>query len=53
MADTPTREATVKANIAAVKAKYGDDAFDKINNVCLEDISVSLALLVDGQSSGT
>ena len=51
---TPTREQTVTANIEAIVAKYGDDALDKINSQCLQDISLSLAMLVDNSaSSGT
>ena len=44
---TPTRSETVAANIAAVEGKYGPEAWDQIATVCLKDISVSLAMLVD------
>jgi len=48
MADpTPTREDVVTANITAVEAKYGPEAWDQIMTVLLKDISVSLAMLVD------
>ena len=53
MADSETRQSAVEANIEAIKAKYGDDAYDKINSQCLEDISVSLAMLVDAGTSST
>ena len=49
----PTREDTVTANIEAAIDKYGEENFSKIALVCLEDISVSLAMLVDASSSGT
>ena len=48
---TPTRQDTVEANIAAAESKYGPEATEMINNVCLKDISVSLAMLVDSQPS--
>ena len=51
--ETTTREATVTANIAAIVAKYGPDALDKINSQCLQDISLSLAMLVDNSSSSS
>ena len=52
MADpVPTRTEVVTANIAAVKAKYGDDAAQKIIAQCAEDISISLAALVDAGES--
>lgn len=49
--ETPTRTDTVEANIAAVINKHGDEAWDQIASVCLQDISVSLAMLVDAGSS--
>ena len=52
--NTETRQDTVEANIAAIKEKYGPEAWNQINSACLEDISVSLAMLVDaGTQSGT
>jgi len=48
---TPTRQETVEANIEAVIAKYGEEAWPQIFSVCLQDISVSLALLVDAGST--
>lgn len=51
--ETPTREDTVKANIQAVIDKYGEESYNRIASVCLQDISVSLALLVDNASSGS
>jgi hypothetical protein len=54
MADTETRQDVVEANIEAVIDKYGPEATERINTQCLQDISVSLAMLVDaGASSGT
>ena len=50
---TPTREETVEANIQAVIDRWGEDATEKINTQCLQDISLSLAMLVDNSSSGT
>jgi hypothetical protein len=49
MADTPTRQETVEANLAAVQKKYGDEAWPQIQTQLLTDISVSLAMLVDNQ----
>lgn len=45
------RETAVEKNIADIIAKYGEEAFDKIANQCLKDISVSLAILVDNSGS--
>lgn len=54
MADTQTRQDVVEANIEAIIDKYGEEATERINTQCLQDISVSLAMLVDaGASSGT
>ena len=55
MADeTTTREAEVKANVAAVEAQRGDEAYRAIYVQLLKDINISLAMLVDaGSSSGT
>lgn len=49
MADenTATRVETVTANIEAAINKYGDEAYNRIMSVCLQDISLSLAMLVD------
>lgn len=47
------RQTAVEASIAAIVAKYGEEAFDKIANQCLQDISISLAMLVDAGSSST
>ena len=44
---TPTRTETVTANIEAVINKYGDENYMKLLAVCLQDISLSLATLVD------
>jgi hypothetical protein len=44
---TATRVETVTANIEAVIEKYGDEAYNRIMSVCLQDISLSLAMLVD------
>lgn len=48
---TPTRQDTVEQNIADVIARWGEDATEKINTQCLQDISVSLAMLVDNAGS--
>lgn len=50
---TPTRQETVEANIEAIVARWGEDATEKINTQCLQDISISLALLVDSSSSAS
>ena len=50
MADT-SRVEEVEANIEAVEEKYGPEAWDRVMTTCLKDISVSLAMLVDGGSS--
>jgi hypothetical protein len=50
MAD-PTREETVKANNAATITRYGEDSYELRKLQMLEDISVSLAILVDKQGS--
>ena len=51
MADEKTRVETVTENIEAVIDMRGEEAFDHIASVCLQDISVSLALLVDAGST--
>jgi len=48
---TPTREETVEANIQAVIDRWGEDATEKINTQCLQDISLSLAMLVDNSAT--
>lgn len=52
MADNEqTREEEVTENIEAVVAQRGEEAYNQIMAVCLKDISVSLAMLVDAGSS--
>ena len=51
MADTPTRQETVEANIAAVLSEYTKDANIKMISQCVQDISISLAMLVDNSST--
>jgi len=54
MADsTPTRAETVAANLASVKSVEGNDAYTKIIIQLLTDISTSLAMLVDNDSSSS
>lgn len=48
---TPTRQDTVEENMEAVIGKYGDENWVKLLAVCLQDISVSLAMLVDNSGS--
>ena len=50
---TPTRQETVEDNIEAVEATEGADAYRKIWTQLLKDISISLAMLVDTDSSST
>ena len=50
MAGSETRQDVVEANIDAVIAKYGAEATEQINTQCLQDISISLAMLVDSAS---
>ena len=50
---TPTRQETVEANMEAVINKYGDENWIKLLAVCLQDISVSLAMLVDAGTTET
>ena len=52
MADE-TRQSVVEANIAATIAKYGEDSYELRKIQLLEDISVSLGMLVDDSSSGS
>lgn len=49
----PTRQSVVEGNIAQVLSDYNEDAIMRMIYVCIKDISVSLAMLVDNQSSGT
>ena len=44
-----TRQDTVEAHIEEVITRYGDENWIKLLAVCLQDISVSLAMLVDGE----
>lgn len=55
MADaaTPTRTETVTANIAAVKAIRGDHDYIALIAQCAQDISLSLAALVDAGTTTT
>ena len=48
---TPTRQETVEANIEAVTAQYGPDGFRQLVTAMLKDISISLAMLVDSDST--
>ena len=48
---TPTRQETVEANIAAVLTEYTKDANLKMISQCVQDISISLAMLVDNSAS--
>ena len=50
MADE-SRQDIVEEKIEAVKDKYGVEALDKINAVCLEEMCISLAMLVDNSAS--
>ena len=47
----PTRQETVEANIAAVLSEYSKDAKMEMIYKCIQDISISLAMLVDAGSS--
>jgi len=46
----PTRQETVEENIENVLQAYGKDACLRMICECVKDISVSLAMLVDGSS---
>jgi predicted amino acid-binding ACT domain protein len=48
---TPTRQDVVEANIAAVLSEYTKDANIKMISQCVQDISISLAMLVDNSST--
>jgi len=45
-----TRLETVTENIENVIAQRGPEAYQQITSVCLRDISISLAMLVDGST---
>ena len=49
----PTRQSVVEANIASVLSKYTKDADIKMISQCVQDISISLAMLVDNDTSST
>ena len=51
MANDETRQDVVEGNIEAVLDKYGDENWIKLLAVCLQDISVSLAMLVDNSGN--
>lgn len=53
MSDTATRQDTVEQNIEDVIARWGDEATMKIIAQCVQDISISLAMLVDTPSAET
>ena len=50
---TPTRVETVTANITAVEDTYGEENFLRVIATCVKDMSVSLAMLVDAESSSS
>ena len=47
----PTRQQTVEANITNLIGTYGEDAFKRLVVGILKDISVSLAMLVDNDTT--
>lgn len=47
-----SRQSIVEAAITAVKQKFGEEAFNQLDAKCLQDISVSTAMLVDGGMGG-
>lgn len=47
----PTRQDTVEAHIAAVLSTYTEDAVLRMICQCVKDISVSLAMLVDNDTT--
>ena len=49
--ETQTRSEVVAANIAAILEKYGTEFCSQMQTKCLEDISISLAALVDAGSN--
>ena len=46
-----TRLETVTEHIENVIAQRGDEAYQQITSICLQDISISLAMLVDGNTT--
>jgi len=50
---TPTRTETVTANNAATISKYGEEAWYQIIAQRLKDISDSLAMLVDNDTTSS
>lgn len=52
MADPePTRQETVEANIEAIIDKYGEEEYMRIISQCAQDISISLAMMIDASAS--
>ena len=52
MADEETtRVQDVTAHIEAVEEMYGPEAYNRIMTLCLKDISLSLAMLVDNSTT--
>ena len=51
--DTATRVQTVTANLAAIKLQMGDDNWFPIIIQLLTDMNVSLATLVDNDTTST
>lgn len=49
----PTRQETVEANIASVLTNYTKDAYLQMISQCVQDISISLAMLVDNDTTST
>lgn len=49
----PTRQSVVEANIAKVLTDYNEDAVLRMIYTCIKDISVSLAMLVDNDTSSS
>ena len=49
----PTRQQTVEANITTLISTYGEDAFKRLVVGILKDISVSLAMLVDNNTTAS
>lgn len=51
MANESTRVEDVTAHIEAVIGTFGEENYNKLTAVCLKDISISLAMLVDNSGS--